>query len=459
LQEAFVDSRLLWIMKKRPRSKSPHAVSCNGLLGLPRDAVVLILQFAMADQRAVSAVALASRQLGAVAWTCEAVRFVHVYMTKDFVAADGTALVQSSKYWTNLTICRFQAPWTQTFALIATLESLVYLRIDSARLSDASAMGMAIKSMSSLDTLELRHSRCCGRVETVAAVGMMTSLTALHLPSCHLTDEALDTLAPLAGCLTLLNISNNEELTGLCVASVLAPFKLLSILSLWGCARMTDEGLIALSALPTLCSLDVCDCYQVTDRAVEMLGQMAQLTFLDLSLVPRITDASVAALVRLPALTSLNLEGCWRLTDAAAPFLGAMTTLTSLNLMAVQQATDTLTAGLTTLTALVELDLSNVTKLTNAAVYSLATLPALRDLRLMGCILLTDAVVPVFQDFRVLTKLNLEGCVGITEDSYLALIIRGAGKMEFTPSSVMDGQFQQLSRVGHQGRDRFPYGL
>ena len=323
-------------MNKRPRSESFPAEARRGLLTLPQETLLHILQYAMANQAAVSLVAQVSKELGAVAWSREAVRCVRVYfrgVPPWVVDANCVGLVESSKHWTHLTIVSPQVAWTETMVRLSTLESLVHLDIVSARYNVTSEEGMVISSLAGVATLILQGSRACGRVQTVAGIAMMPSLTALHLPHCHLTDEALAALAPLSASLTLLNISGNEELTGLGVGTILSPFKKLSVLNLFLCRGMTDDGVIALATdLPVLSSLDLCDCYQVTDRALTMLGQVPSLTVLDLSQNTKITDMGVFALARLPALASLNLDGCWRLTDAVARALGAMTTLTSLEL-------------------------------------------------------------------------------------------------------------------------------
>ena len=132
-------------MNKRPRSESFPAEARRGLLTLPQDTLLHILQYAMANQAAVSLVAQVSKELGAVAWSREAVRCVRVYFRR-VPALSLRGLVESSKHWTHLTIIGPQGAWTETMVRLSTWESLVHLEIDGARYRVTSEEGMVISS-------------------------------------------------------------------------------------------------------------------------------------------------------------------------------------------------------------------------------------------------------------------------------------------------------------------------
>ena len=99
-------------------------------------------------------------------------------------------------------------------------------------------------------------------------------------------------------------------------------------------------------------SLDLSECYIITDADLIHISNLTNLTSLDLRYCANITDAGLIHLSNLTNLTSLNLYRCDKITDAGLVHLSNLTNLTSLNLRYCANITD---AGL--------IHLSNLTKL------------------------------------------------------------------------------------------------
>ena len=72
--------------------------------------------------------------------------------------------------------------------------------------------------------------------------------------------------------------------------------------------RITDEGLLALSALTGLKRLGLLGCNRITDEGLSKLSSLTNLTHLDLCWCNRITDEGLSKLNTLPGLI---VNYCW----------------------------------------------------------------------------------------------------------------------------------------------------
>jgi hypothetical protein len=77
---------------------------------------------------------------------------------------------------------------------------------------------------------------------------------------------------------------------------------------------ITDEGLWALTSLPTLTEFVLRDCNRITDLGVRKVTNLKGLTILDLSGCSQLTDSAAQEIAKLPNLSSLSLRGCLRIT-------------------------------------------------------------------------------------------------------------------------------------------------
>jgi hypothetical protein len=147
--------------------------------------------------------------------------------------------------------------------------------------------------------------------------------------------------------------------------------------------------------------LDMSSCWELTDAAVEALGQLCpRLRCLDLSNCKKIQDIGLAQLLApLCELQELKLAYCKALTDAAlqAIFVHARR-LRALNLQRCTGITDggwrALRVPDHVMNELVALVLADCSFLTNDAVLSVATgCPALQYLNLSFCCAITPVAV------------------------------------------------------------------
>jgi hypothetical protein len=82
-----------------------------------------------------------------------------------------------------------------------------------------------------------------------------------------------------------------------------------------GCGVLTDQGMLAVSNLTGLTSLNLCGCVKVTDTGLRAVSNLTGLKSLKLSCCFELTGAGMRAVSSLPALTTLNLHYCIKFTD------------------------------------------------------------------------------------------------------------------------------------------------
>jgi hypothetical protein len=128
----------------------------------------------------------------------------------------------------------------------------------------------------------------------------------------------------------VLRPATTDEAMGMLVRSFPA---VTSLEMKWtGEAALTDEGLLAVSNLRGLTSLDLPGCRNITDEGVRAVSHIRALTSLDLACCIKVTDEGVRAVSHLPALTSLDLAGCNKVTAAGVQALRNTTAAPSLHI-------------------------------------------------------------------------------------------------------------------------------
>jgi hypothetical protein len=148
------------------------------------------------------------------------------------------------------------------------------------------------------------------------------------------------------------------------------------------CHYLTDVGVNSLCSLPRITLLDLGACPKLTDAAAHKIAEsLTTLRTLRLAHCAKLTDAAAAAVSSLPVLEHLDLCNCRRLTTAL-PLQRASSLLTTLHLASTAV---THVSALSELKKLRELDLAGCPQLTDDDVLSLCVLP-LTALNLTRCV-------------------------------------------------------------------------
>ena len=134
-------------------------------------------------------------------------------------------------------------------------------------------------------------------------------------------------------------------------AVVSLEFKYKSGEILWGV--LTDQGMLAVSSLPALTSLNLSRCIKLTDEGMRAVRSCASLTSLTLTNCNKVTNVGLRELRGLTALTELNLDYCRNVTDVGLQELTSLVALNTLHLFSCSTSKagrDALKAAITGLT-------------------------------------------------------------------------------------------------------------
>ena len=147
--------------------------------------------------------------------------------------------------------------------------------------------------------------------------------------------------------------------------------------------EVTDEAVLAVCSLPALTSLNLTECWSVTDEAARAVSERCSaLTTLHLTHCEGLTDDGVRAASSMRRLSSLSLAGCMQITDQAVLDVSGMIALTSLDLFLCEGVSDVGVRALSSLPALTHLDLG-LCNVTAAGVQALRNTTAAPDLRVV----------------------------------------------------------------------------
>lgn len=147
------------------------------------------------------------------------------------------------------------------------------------------------------------------------AVQKLADLRVLNLDYCHarplsMTFLPLDQLQKL--CMRYNNRVGDKELSVISRAC-----DNLNTLDVRDCYKITDNGLVHLRRLRQLTELHLDGCKDITDDGVKMLAMMGNLEELSLKFCKNISDESVAELATsCLKLRQLNLSFCIKITQA-----------------------------------------------------------------------------------------------------------------------------------------------
>ncbi|GBB88999.1 hypothetical protein RclHR1_15630001 [Rhizophagus clarus] len=174
-------------------------------------------------------------------------------------------------------------------------------------------------------------------------------------------------------------------------------------LTLGGCRRLTDNGLLKLlDKADGLVALDVSDIENLTDAVVELVGERCRrLQGLNVSLCKKVSDKGILAVAsKCRSLRRIKLSSCDIITDQSVVILAK------------------------NCPHLLELDLTNCDQITNKAIQPVfENCTQLRELRLACCTKLTDesftkTMPSLYEQLRIL---DLTSCALITDQTLLKI--------------------------------------
>ncbi|MEC7839151.1 MAG: hypothetical protein VX777_03830, partial [Chlamydiota bacterium] len=241
----------------------------------------------------------------------------------------------------------------------------------------------------------------------------LPELNQLLIRSAIITDAGLVHISKLTS-LNSLDLSDCQQITdaGLEHLSKLTSLKSLDLLF---CTVITGAGLEHLSKLLSLKSLGLSLNGSITEAGLAHLSKLTSLELLVLSNSEEITDAGLAHLSKLPLLESLNLSNCRKITDKGLEHLSKLHLLYSLDLSDCQQITGTGLEHLSKLISLQSLGLSFFRKIKDAGLANISKLTSLKSLDLSSCEQITDALLEHLSKLTLLQSLTLDGCDKITD--------------------------------------------
>jgi hypothetical protein len=148
---------------------------------------------------------------------------------------------------------------------------------------------------------------------------------------------------------------------------------------------LTDQGMLAVSNLTSLNTLNLTNCRELTDEGMRAVRSLPALTSLNFTNCRELTDEGMRAVSSLPALTTLNLAYCKKVSDEGMRAVRSCASLRSLILAHCNKVTNVGLRELRGLTALTELNLNCCRNVTDVGLHELTSLVALNKLSLLRC--------------------------------------------------------------------------
>jgi Leucine-rich repeat (LRR) protein len=219
-----------------------------------------------------------------------------------------------------------------------------------------------LASMHALTELRLTN---CSAVTDLSPLQNLQHLRVLYVQGCNIQDDSLRALSKLVR---------------------------LRELSLFGCSKITNQGLEGLRTLTRMCRLDLSGCNQLTDAGLQALAGMTRLQDLSLGDSPHIKHLEV--LHHLPNLLDFKVCDC-ALDERALMQIGKLRRLKNLCLTGCKDFSDECLTHLQNL-PLERLDLEAFDAITDAGLAALLKkLEGLHSVYIFNCKHITDVAMPV----------------------------------------------------------------
>lgn len=213
-------------------------------------------------------------------------------------------------------------------------------------------------------------------------------ITNLEIPKSlreEFSDNDLKTIVLQLSGLKGLNLCACKNITGEGL-KVLSELKNLSVLGLENCEQLVDEDLGSLGECPNLARLDISGCKKLTDKVFESIGAVRSLRHLFMKRLPLLKGSGLSELTGpgRPEISSLDLSDCVQIGDGAIDLLKDFSSLERLCLTGLKTMSNAALESLKSLSELKELRLSG-TNIDNAGLEQIAKLTTLTSLGLRNC--------------------------------------------------------------------------
>ena len=219
----------------------------------------------------------------------------------------------------NLTSCRIEgAGWSA----LSNITSLQILNLGGCiHITDSDLLYLSnLTALQALDLSGLGNITDSG----LSYLIRLSVLQDLSLPGCKITDDGLRYLRVFTS-MQKLNLSCCEQITEL---TSLENLTALHTLMLGGCEKLTDSCMVTLGVMTALRSLRMPGSkIKITDHGLLYLSALTALEDLSLAFFSYITDRGLTALSGLTGLQKLSLHECRGITDHGLSALSGLTNL------------------------------------------------------------------------------------------------------------------------------------
>lgn len=301
--------------------------------------------------------------------------------------------------------------------LISNLQSLQSLDMYNNNLSDSDA-----KNISNLTNLTHLHITLGYPISESGLFSIMKleKLTYLYLDSCKYIPSLCSNISKLN--LTTLGLSNSDISDESC--EYLSKMKSLTVLDLYECSKIEDEGLRDITELTNLTKLDIglsgwVKKTKISEKGLTSLCNLKKLEELNLH-NRSITDTALSRISQIKAIKHLDISYCGDITDKGIKYLLSLS-LNSLVIDGCKFGEN----GLTFISLMKSLDVLRARQFSNLsdpALGCLSKLPNLTSLDLSSCKTLSKCDQTVFSKFINLTSLDL-GSSFMMSDSVLQSLV------------------------------------
>lgn len=250
-----------------------------------------------------------------------------------------------------------------------------------------------------------------------------TNITDLNVSWCNLSDRDVTIIGDSFQHLHSLRLNGNQSLTDESVEVLYTRFQnQLKILEIFGCFKISTNGLFMIGQCERLGTLNIGQCYRLPAVAIQQeVSRLPALTHLNMKGLKQLKDSCVTAIMKhCPRITSLNLSQCSGLT--AKSLLEVSCALSDLDILDISSCPSAVTdasvcALLANCRRLLSLDLSS-TSVTNRTLNGIATTcTRLQELKLNFCSVSEVGVRALVERVITLTNLQLYGVKGINNET------------------------------------------
>lgn len=314
---------------------------------------------------------------------------------------------------TSLDMCHSSHLASINMRAVAQLTNLRTLLLSDSTVGGESGMA-ELAALTRLETLDLSNCRTL-TAEGMACLAPLTNLSVLNLSGCDVRDSGMQSLKGLS-CLTSISLNGATKLTsaGLCVVGSCPRLRTLEAP---GCPLLSDRGIMALSSLKELSTLDL-GRWSVSPLSTPYVGHRSDCCH-------RLTDQSLAAVQHLTNLHRLDLDGIQNFSDSGILHIGNLLLLRHLYFGGCSRVTDNGLVHLSGLVELQDLQLTGFSSITDTGLQYLLSLVKLQSLVLNLCSLLSDGIVPILAQLPVLREVHLHKCHNVSHSAVQSLQTQG----------------------------------